>query len=1091
MVAPDNSNDATPTITGNTNEPENATVSILVTDAQGVEQTLSATVQSDGSFSVDVPSDLAQGNYTVQASITDAAGNSTTESDTGSIDTVAPSLTVEAPDNSSDATPTITGTTDEPDNAIVSITVTGNNGVVQTFDTTVMDNAFSVDVPSDLVDGNYTVSATITDASGNSTTESDTGSVDTVAPGISVDAPDNSSDATPSITGTTSTAPVGATVTITVTGSDSVVQNLTATVQPDGSFHVDVPVALEEGSYTVEATVADAAGNTATDSDTGSVDTQAPTLSIVAPDNSNDATPTITGSTDEPENATVSILVTDAQGVEQTLSATVQSDGSFSVDVPNDLAQGNYTVQASITDTAGNSTTESDTGSIDTVAPSLTVEAPDNSSDATPTITGTTNEPDNAIVSITVTGSNGVVQTFDTTVMDNAFSVDVPSDLVDGNYTVSATITDASGNSTTESDTGSVDTVAPSISVDAPDNSSDATPSITGTTSTAPVGATVTITVTGSDSAVQNLTATVQPDGSFHVDVPVALEEGSYTVEATVADAAGNTATDSDTGSVDTQAPTLSIVAPDNSNDATPTITGNTNEPENATVSILVTDAQGVEQTLSATVQSDGSFSVDVPSDLAQGNYTVQASITDAAGNSTTESDTGSIDTVAPSLTVEAPDNSSDATPTITGTTDEPDNAIVSITVTGNNGVVQTFDTTVMDNAFSVDVPSDLVDGNYTVSATITDASGNSTTESDTGSVDTVAPSISVDAPDNSSDATPSITGTTSTAPVGATVTITVTGSDSAVQNLTATVQPDGSFHVDVPVALEEGSYTVEATVADAAGNTATDSDTGSVDTQAPTLTIVAPDNSNDATPTITGNTDEPENATVSILVTDSQGVEQTLSATVQSDGSFSVDVPNDLAQGNYTVQASITDAAGNSTTESDTGSVDTEGPTIALTVVGEVESGFPILSGTCSEPEGTVITVVITDSNNVEFSLSAQVDIDGLFTVVIPATAADGDASAVISVTDLAGNETVLNATVPIDLTDPVITLDKLGDIDVSANLPSITGTCSEPEGTVISVTLIDSEANEFNLTTTVGVGGSLLCLFLELLHKGKQVLK
>ncbi|MBJ2139060.1 Ig-like domain repeat protein, partial [Paraglaciecola chathamensis] len=197
--------------------------------------------------------------------------------------------------------------------------------------------------------------------------------------------------------------------------------------------------------------------------------------------------------------------------------------------------------------------------------------------------------------------------------------------------------------------------------------------------------------------------------------------------------------------------------------------------------------------------------------------------------------------------------------------------------------------------------------------------------------------------------------------------------------------------------------------------------------------------------------------------------------------------VPNDLAQGNYTVQASITDAAGNSTTESDTGSVDTEGPAIALTVVGEVESGFPILSGTCSEPEGTVISVVITDSNNVEFSLSAQVDVDGLFTVVIPTTAADGDASAVISVTDLAGNQTVLNATVPIDLTEPVITLDKLGDIDVSANLPSITGTCSEPEGTVISVTLIDSEANEFNLTTTVGVGGLFTVLIPGTVAQGE----
>ncbi|MEI8648194.1 Ig-like domain-containing protein [Paraglaciecola sp. Hal342] len=1072
--APDNSSDATPTITGTTTEPENSVISILVTDADGIEQTLSATVQSGGTYSIEVPADLAEGSYTAQASVTDTAGNLTSVTDVGSVDTLYPNLTVDAPDNSNDATPTISGTTNAPEGSTVQVTVTDNGGNVQVLTTQVLnDGTYSIDVPDALPEGNYNVEVNVSDEAGNQATISDTGSVDTVAPGISVDAPDNSSDATPSITGTTSTAPVGATVTITVTGSDSAVQNLTATVQSDGSFHVDVPVALEEGSYTVEATVADAAGNTATDSDTGSVDTQAPTLSIVAPDNSNDATPTITGSTDEPENATVSILVTDAQGVEQTLSATVQSDGSFSVDVPNDLAQGNYTVQASITDTAGNSTTESDTGSIDTVAPSLTVEAPDNSSDATPTITGTTNEPDNAIVSITVTGNNGVVQTFDTTVMDNAFSVDVPSDLVDGNYTVSATITDASGNSTTESDTGSVDTVAPSISVDAPDNSSDATPSITGTTSTAPVGATVTITVTGSDSAVQNLTATVQSDGSFHVDVPVALEEGSYTVEATVADAAGNTATDSDTGSVDTQAPTLSIVAPDNSNDATPTITGSTDEPENATVSILVTDAQGVEQTLSATVQSDGSFSVDVPSDLAQGNYTVQASITDAAGNSTTESDTGSIDTVAPSLTVEAPDNSSDATPTITGTTDEPDNAIVSITVTGNNGVVQTFDTTVMDNAFSVDVPSDLVDGNYTVSATITDASGNSTTESDTGSVDTVAPGISVDAPDNSSDATPSITGTTSTAPVGATVTITVTGSDSVVQNLTATVQPDGSFHVDVPVALEEGSYTVEATVADAAGNTATDSDTGSVDTQAPTLSIVAPDNSNDATPTITGNTNEPENATVSILVTDSQGVEQTLSATVQSDGSFSVDVPNDLAQGTYNVTATISDNAGNETTVSQAGSVDTVPPTLVVNAPDNTNDTTPTITGSTDVAPGSAVNITLTDSNSDTQTFSALVQTDGHFSVEVPSVVAEGNFSVSATVSDVANNSTTVIDNGSVDSTVPNLTLT--APANTNDDTPTLSGTTDASlDGSTVNITVTDSQGATQNLTTTVQPDGS-----------------
>ena len=107
---------------------------------------------------------------------------------------------------------------------------------------------------------------------------------------------------------------------------------------------------------------------------------------------------------------------------------------------------------------------------------------------------------------------------------------------------------------------------------------------------------------------------------------------------------------ESDTGSVDTVAPTLTVDAPDNSNDATPTIMGTTNAPENATVNITVTGSNNVVQTMSATVQANGSYSVDVPSDLAEGAYTVEATITDAAGNPATASDTGSVDTVAPTI---------------------------------------------------------------------------------------------------------------------------------------------------------------------------------------------------------------------------------------------------------------------------------------------------------------------------------------------------------------------------------------------------------------------------------------------------------
>ncbi|WP_230083219.1 Ig-like domain-containing protein, partial [Vibrio cholerae] len=149
---------------------------------------------------------------------------------------------------------------------------------------------------------------------------------------ITVDAPDNTNDTTPTIIGTTD-APAGSTVTLVVTDADGNEQTLTATVQPDGSYSVEVTTPLAEDSYTVTATVTDPAGNTGTATDDGSVDVTAPEVTVHAPDNTNDTTPTIIGTTDAPAGSTVTLVVTDADGNEQTLTATVQPDGSYSVDV--------------------------------------------------------------------------------------------------------------------------------------------------------------------------------------------------------------------------------------------------------------------------------------------------------------------------------------------------------------------------------------------------------------------------------------------------------------------------------------------------------------------------------------------------------------------------------------------------------------------------------------------------------------------------------------------------------------------------------------------------------------------------------------
>ncbi|EMB2711448.1 hypothetical protein U8Z88_001994, partial [Vibrio cholerae] len=232
------------------------------------------------------------------------------------------------------------------------------------------------------------------------------------------------------------------------------------------------------------------------------------------------------------------------------------------------------------------------------------------------------------------------------------------------------------------------------ITVDAPDNTNDTTPTITGTTNAVP-GSTVTLVVTDANGTQQTLTATVQADGGYSIDVTTPLAEGSYQVTASVTDPAGNTGTATDDGSIDVTAPTITVDAPDNTNDTTPTITGTTNAVPGSTVTLVVTDANGTQQTLTATVQPDGGYSVDVTTPLAEGSYQVTASVTDPAGNTGSATDNGSVDVTAPVITVDAPDNTNDATPTITGTSDAPAGSTVTLVVTDANGNQQTLTATV------------------------------------------------------------------------------------------------------------------------------------------------------------------------------------------------------------------------------------------------------------------------------------------------------------------------------------------------------------------------------------------------------------
>ncbi|MDV2379736.1 Ig-like domain-containing protein, partial [Vibrio cholerae] len=385
----------------------------------------------------------------------------------------------------------------------------------------------------------------------------------------------------------------------------------------------------------------------------------------------------------------------------------------------------------------------------------ITVDAPDNTNDTTPTITGTTNAVPGSTVTLVVTDANGTQQTLTATVQpDGGYSVDVTPPLAEGSYQVTASVTDPAGNTGTASDKGSVDVTAPVITVDAPDNTNDTTPTITGTTD-APAGSIVTLLVTDTDGNEQTLTATVQPDGSYSVDVTTPLAEGNYKVDASVTDTAGNTGTASDKGSVDVTAPVITVDAPDNTNDTTPTITGKTDAAEGSTVIIVVTDAKGDKQELIVTVDKDGNYSVDVTTPLAEGDYQVTASVTDLAGNTGTAIDNGSVDVTAPDAPIVSlqdagsddtynkdeigSDNSVTAKVTLADGTQVDDQLVVKDGA-GNvlfNGKVTA---EMLKDGLNVEVPVSGNPSSVKVTAQVTDIAGNpSEIAEDTAKVDNVA----------------------------------------------------------------------------------------------------------------------------------------------------------------------------------------------------------------------------------------------------------------------------------------------------------------------------------------------------------------
>ncbi|MCF6207667.1 MAG: Ig-like domain-containing protein, partial [Sulfurovum sp.] len=314
----------------------------------------------------------------------------------------------------------------------------------------------------------------------------------------------------------------------------------------------------QSGSYTVTVTATDPSGASVTDTFILVVSNPAPSADVDDISLTADTTPPLTGTVDDPD-ATVIVTI---NGKDYT--ATNNGDGTWSIpdDMIDPLNEGENTITVKAIDPAGNEGTGEGTVTVDTTAPTITLDeisddyinAAEHNQDLT--ISGTTTGVEDG-QSVTVVFND---VTYTTQVSNNTFSVTVPATdvqaLVDGTtYTATADVSDAAGNAAQQaSEDVTVDTTAPSADVDDISLTADTTPPLTGTVDDP--DATVIVTINGKD-----YTATNNGDGTWSIpdDTIDPLNEGENTITVKAIDPAGNEGTGEGTVTVDTTAPTITL----------------------------------------------------------------------------------------------------------------------------------------------------------------------------------------------------------------------------------------------------------------------------------------------------------------------------------------------------------------------------------------------------------------------------------------------------------------------------------------------------------------------------------------------------
>ncbi|WP_423887978.1 Ig-like domain-containing protein [Citrobacter freundii] len=1090
------------------------------------------TVGANGSWTLNVPAaDLAGltgGSVTVTASVSDKAGNPASVDHNLTVDVTVPAVTI-----NTIAGDDVINVAEHNQAQIISGSATGaaaGDKVTVTIGgqtyTTVLDAAgnWSVGVPASVIaglsDGSVTVTASVTDAAGNTGSGTHNVTVDTGLPSVGFDtlSGDNVLNAVEkgqdlNVSGTSANLAEGTLITVTLNG-----KQYTATTAANGSWSLTVPAAdltaLGEANYTLSATATSAVGNSVSNTANLLVDTALPTVTIntIAGDNVINASEVAAGQTisGKVANAKAGSSVTVSIGGNDYI-ATVQSDLSWSVNVPSDvltaLGNGELTVTATVTNSHGNTGSGERDVTIDANLPGLRVDtvAGDDVINSIEhgqnlIITGSS---DGLAVGTTLTVTiNG--KTYAASVLaDGTWSAAIPaadvSALTAGTVTVTVEGQSTAGNPVTISHDVTVDLATVAISIDAiaTDDVINAAEKgaelvLSGSTSNVEENQTVTITFGG-----KSYTAKVDADGNWTATVPPAdltgLKDGDASVQVSVTNVNGNIASAGREYSVDATAPTVTIdtVAGDNvinSSEAGTgvTISGSTTAEVGQTVTVTLGG-----NSYTAQVLQGGIWSVNVPAGdltaMADNGYTVQVSVSDAAGNTGSANKAITLDTTPPtvSFNIVAGDD-------VINSLEHTQAQIVSGTATGANvgdklvitiGSNQYTTTVDASGNWSVGVPasviSALTDGTVTISATITDSAGNSSTQThnvvvNTASVALTVNTLSGDDVINAAEAGNAlvINGSSAQFASGTQVTVTLNG-----KNYTATIQNDGSWSTTVPAAdvgaLADGaSYQVSVSARDSAGNSASATHGISVDTTAPVVSIatISSDDVLNAAEvqqplTVHGSSSAEAGQTVTVTLGG-----KTYTATVANDGTWTLNVPAadlaNLSEGALTVSASVNDKAGNNGQTTHTLTVDTVAPTVTISTVADddivnnaEQLAGQIISGTTTAEQGQTVTVSFNGH-----SYQATVAANGAWSVFVPGRdflgLTDGDYTLTATVSDKAGNPGSATHDVTLSGDVPTIAINTFAEDDIVSAAEHgtplvVSGTTDAPAGQTVTITL------------------------------------